>query len=138
MNRSKGNNSEEGKGGPRVIYVVDDEPMLLELATAILKPMGYDVETFRSAEAALEAFVAARTYPSLIITDYAMHLMSGLALIEECRRVFPRQKTLLVSGTVDEQVYRHSRCKPDRFLAKPYQAKQLVEVVRALLPDGVE
>jgi DNA-binding NtrC family response regulator len=136
MNRTKGNHSAAGKAAPAVIYVVDDEPMLLELAAAILRPLGYEVVTFRSAEAALEAFVAAKPRPSLIITDYAMHLMSGMALIEECRRLFPRQRTLLVSGTVDETVYRHSRCKPDRFLAKPYQAKQLVELVEALLPEA--
>ena len=117
------------------IYVVDDEPMLLELASVILEPLGYRIKTFRSAEAAVKEFKSAQPQPALIITDYAMHTMTGLDLIRECRLLNPRQKTLLVSGTVDEQVYLQSRCKPDRFLAKPYQAKQLVEAVQALLAD---
>ena len=30
-----------------MIFVVDDEPMLLDLAVAILQPLGYEVRTFR-------------------------------------------------------------------------------------------
>jgi len=32
---------------PATVFVVDDEPMLLELAALILKPMGFEVRTFR-------------------------------------------------------------------------------------------
>jgi hypothetical protein len=38
-----------------------------------------------------------------------------------------------VSGTVDETIYENSRVKPDRFLAKPYQSRQLIALVRSLL-----
>ena len=46
------------------IYVVDDEPMLLELATVILEPQGYRVKCFRDPELALESFGQAN--PGLI------------------------------------------------------------------------
>lgn len=118
-----------------MIYVVDDEPMLLEMAAVILEPLGYKVKTFRDGESAVEAFTSARPKPALIITDFQMHIMSGLALIEACRRIQPRQKILLVSGTVDERIYRNAASKPDRFLAKPYQAKQLESAVKSLLGD---
>jgi CheY-like chemotaxis protein len=116
-----------------LIYVVDDEPMLLELASAILQPLGYTVRTFRDAESALESFTAAPRRPRLLITDYAMHNMTGLELIEACRAVEPSQKILMVSGTVDSSIYRHAKQKPDRFVAKPYLAAQLIEAVKALL-----
>jgi len=118
-----------------LIYVVDDEPMLLELAEVVLGPICYRVQTFRDPESALDAFAAEPQAPALVITDYAMHTMNGLELIEACRKLQPRQKILMVSGTVDEQIYNHLAVKPDRFLAKPYQAKQLIEAVKALLPD---
>jgi len=118
-----------------LIYVVDDEPMLLELAKVVLEPIGYRVRTFRDPESAIDAFAAEPQAPALVITDYAMHTMNGLELIEACRRLQPRQKILMVSGTVDEQINNHLAVKPDRFLAKPYQAKQLIEAVKALLPD---
>src|SRR5258708_18285363 len=133
MNPQKLNSSEPGKGDGALIYVVDDEPMLLELATVVLEPLGYRIKTFRDPASALRSFACAQPPPALIITDYAMHSMNGLELLAACRKAQPRQRVLLLSGTVDEQVYRDSPLKPDRFLPKPYQAKQLISAVQALL-----
>jgi CheY-like chemotaxis protein len=135
MNEPKTNSLEAGPGGGALIYVVDDEPMLLELASVILEPLGYILETFRGAESALRAFQAADPPPALLITDYAMHEMTGMELVKACRQIRPRQKTLLVSGTVGADIFRLTPVKPDRFLAKPYQSKQLIEAVAALLSD---
>jgi DNA-binding NtrC family response regulator len=120
-----------------LIYVVDDETVLLEMAAVVLKTVGYSVKTFANAEAALAAFAQDQPHPCLVITDYAMHEMTGLTLIAECRRVDPGQKAILVSGTQAEQIYHDVPCKPDRFLAKPYRAKDLIKLVVALVgPAG--
>ena len=116
-----------------LIYVVDDEPMLLELASVILIPLGYQVKTFRDPDAALAAYAAAPTPPRLIITDYAMHTMTGMDLITECKRRQPDQKIILVSGTVGEEVFRDAQVKPDHFLAKPFEIRELTELVRTTL-----
>lgn len=123
------------KSTRKLIYVVDDEPMLLELAVAILRPLRYELQTFRDPEAALNSFISTPRRPDLLITDYAMHTLNGMDLIERCRRAQPAQKVLLVSGTVDEEIYAHSPIKPDCFLPKPYQARQLIETVQAMLAD---
>jgi CheY-like chemotaxis protein len=117
----------------KLIYVVDDEPMLLELATVILQPLGYTVKTFRDATSALEAFNAAKPLPVLLITDYSMHEMNGMDLIKACRQIQPHQKILLISGTVGQDIFRNSDEKPNQFLAKPYHSKQLVDAVEGLL-----
>ncbi len=116
-----------------LVYVVDDEAMLLELATVILEPLGYEIATFRDPEAALEAFTRAKPRPVLLITDYAMHNMNGMDLIQECRRLEPAQKILLLSGTVGPEIFQQAPARPDRFLAKPYHARQLVDLVRGML-----
>jgi|SRR5437899_10013425 len=127
-------NKARADAGPKsLIYVVDDEAMLLELARIILEPMGFEVETFRDPGAALEAYTAAYPRPALVITDYAMHSMNGMALIEACRGLEPKQKILLLSGTVGPEVYFGSPCKPDQFLGKPYQARQLIDMVKSML-----
>jgi len=125
------NNSSHSQA--ELIYVVDDEPMLLELAAVILEPRGFKVRTFRDPDSSAQAFASAKPRPALIITDYSMHSTTGLDLIKSCRGIQPKQRFLLVSGTVDEHIYRDSPFKPDRFLAKPYEAKQLVELVESLL-----
>jgi CheY-like chemotaxis protein len=133
MNEPKTLSGGHGQSGSQVIYVVDDEPMLLELASAILAPLGYAIETYISAEAASHAFEIAETKPALIITDYTMHSMNGLELAEACRRSRPDQKVLLVSGTVGSEVYEGATVLPNRLLAKPYEAKELIDAVKAVV-----
>src|SRR5437763_7547156 len=103
MSQSKSNNSKPVKSEGALIFVVDDEPMLLELATVILEPLGYNVKTFRDPQTALDAFRSSKPYPSLLITDYSMHSMTGMDLIKACRKLEPQQRILLTSGTVHEK-----------------------------------
>jgi CheY-like chemotaxis protein len=122
--------SSQDNGSATMIFVVDDEPMLLDLAATVLQPLGFNVRTFRNPEQALAEYPAAR--PALVVTDYAMGSMNGLDLVRECRRINPGQKIILLSGTVDESVYANTQIKPDRFLAKPYQIRDFVETVQSL------
>ena len=105
--------------------------MLLDLASAILEPLGFMVRTFRDPKKALREFPAAR--PVVVVTDYAMGEMNGLDLVRECRLLNPLQKTLLLSGTVDETIYDGISAKPNRFLAKPYQVRDFIESVQELV-----
>ena len=133
MSKPNSNSSELPRSSRGLIYVVDDEVMLLELASLILEPRGYTVRTFRDPTLALEAFAAAEPRPVLLVTDYAMNHMNGMDLIAACRRLEPEQKSLLISGTVAEDIYQHSDCKPNGFVAKPYHARQLIEAVEATI-----
>jgi CheY-like chemotaxis protein len=133
MNERKQSANSKPERDSKLIYVVDDEPMLLELASVILQPLGYTVKTFHDATSAVEAFKSSKPFPVLLITDYSMHSMNGMDLIKACRQIQPHQKILLISGTVGEDIYRNSNEKPDQFLAKPYHSKQLVDVVEGLL-----
>jgi len=133
MSASPANKNGQPSDPRPLIFAVDDEPMLLELATMILQPQGFRVETFRDPVAAVRAFSLANPLPALIITDFAMHQMNGLDLIRDCRLIHPEQKILMVSGTVDGSVYRDSPHKPDAFLAKPYSATELIALAKQLV-----
>jgi CheY-like chemotaxis protein len=117
---------------PVTIFVVDDEPMLLEMAVMILEPLHFLVRTFRDAQSALAEYSTADPRPALIVTDYAMHSMTGIDLIRECRRIHPKQKIILVSGSVDESICNKVEARPDRFLAKPYQVSDFVALIQSL------
>lgn len=116
-----------------LIYLVDDEPLLLDLAENTLGPSGYKLKKFLDPEAALESFMEARSKPSLIITDYSMGKMNGLELVEKCRAVKPDLKIILISGTAGAEIVLGSDVKVDRFVGKPYQPASLVELVRRVL-----
>jgi len=117
------------------IFIVDDEPMLLELASLILRPLHHPLRTFRDPEEAFHEFLKGNPRPWLVVTDYQMHAMNGLDLIRLCRNADASVKIVLVSGTVGEDIYAGSAVKPDRFLAKPYTPTQLLDCVEKLLPE---
>ena len=127
MSQSKSSN---GTGKPVTIFVVDDEPMLLDLAAALLQPLGYNVRTFSDPRVALKEFPEAK--PAVIVTDYAMGGMNGLDLVRECKRIKPDQKIVLLSGTVDEAIFEGLPHKPDRFMVKPYPVHEFIETIRTL------
>jgi DNA-binding NtrC family response regulator len=133
MSPANGHSNSSAEDLRPVVFVVDDEPMLLELNAVIIEPLGFRVRTFRDPDTAVRAFSLANPRPVLIVTDYAMHTMNGMDLISACRRVHPQQRILLVSGTVDESIYRNAVEKPNHFLAKPYQSRQLADLVRSLV-----
>jgi len=125
-------------GSPRnkasvLIYVVDDEPTLLELAEYILEMEGFRFAKFEEPRKALAAFQAAEPKPDLIITDYVMLGMDGLQLLGECLRAKPDLKSILVSGTVQEEVVHRSPVQVNRFLRKPYLAQEFLEAIYDVL-----
>ncbi len=133
MSEPTGNPTKGSSPEKPIIYAVDDEVMILELIAVVLEPLGYRVLTFPDPAQAFKVFVSHPKRPALLITDYAMHSLNGMELIEKCRAVAPEQKILLASGTVGEEIYANSPAKPDRFLAKPFKTQDLTAMVRELI-----
>jgi CheY-like chemotaxis protein len=116
-----------------LIYVVDDEAMIVTLIEAILAPVGYQLELFRDPSLLLKRLADTQTKPHLLITDFAMGPLNGLELIQRARALHPPLRTLLISGTVDERFARLGAVQPDRFLAKPFQSRALLDATTAVL-----
>jgi DNA-binding response OmpR family regulator/two-component sensor histidine kinase len=72
------------KSGKVKIMVVDDEPKVLELLSAILEPEGFDVITAGGGREALD--LAAKVAPDLMILDLMMPEVSGFDVVHEMRK----------------------------------------------------
>lgn len=119
-----------------LIYLVDDEDLLLDMAeVALMGSDRYALKRFHDAETALQAFAEETDKPDLLLTDYAMGAMNGLELSERCKGAHPPLKIVMVSGTAGPQIIENASIKVDCFLAKPYKPTELAETVRALLND---
>ena len=116
-----------------LLYLVDDEDLILDVAEATLAPEGFRVKKFNDPETALKDFRSAKAKPELLVTDYALGKMNGLELIQKCKAAHPSLKTLLISGMAGAEIMRTAAVPADKFLAKPYPAPTLVETVRDLL-----
>lgn len=132
MSRPRSKKSANQQRQP-LLYLVDDEELILDVAEATLAPQGFRVKKFHDPEVALKDFREAKSKPELLVTDYAMGKMNGLELIQKCKAAHPSLKTLLVSGMAGAEIMRNAPVQADKFLAKPYPAPTLVETVRNLL-----
>jgi CheY-like chemotaxis protein len=119
-----------------LVYIVDDEPLLVDLAEASLAPAGYAVKKFVDPNEALAACKSAKVKPDLLVTDYAMGKMNGLELLEKCRQFRSDLKCVLLSGTAGAEIILNAPVKVDRFVGKPYQPANLLELVRRVLGEA--
>ncbi len=118
-----------------LIFIVDDEPLLVDLAEASIAPGGFSIKKFVDPDEVVKSCSRGRLKPDLIITDYAMGKMNGLELIEKCRQKRPELKGILISGTVGAELVLNASVKVDRFIGKPYQPENLLELVRRVLAE---
>ncbi len=73
-----------GQGRNRRVLVVDDDPRVGELLTALLRPAGFDV---RVALGGVEGLALARTFaPAAIVVDIMMPDLSGFEVVEQLER----------------------------------------------------
>jgi PAS domain S-box-containing protein len=120
--------------GRERILLVDDEPDLLELGRQALAPLGYQVATERSSEAALRALLDAPGAFDLVITDMNMPRLTGLQLAEGLRPAYPDLPVLLITGfsrTVPPD--RLETLGAVRLLPKPFSTGELAQAVRQAL-----
>ncbi|MHB8522087.1 MAG: response regulator [Limisphaerales bacterium] len=116
-----------------LIYIVDDEPMVLEVVSRCLEKAGYPTKAFANPVVAYSAFALADPKPDLLIVDYAMPEMDGLELLRRCRGLAPRLKALSISGTLTSDMVRETEVKPDGFLRKPFTNGELLALVQLLV-----
>jgi len=82
------------------LLVVDDEPAIREVASALLASEGYDVSTAEDGMEALERLV--EPLPDLVISDLKMPHMSGFELLTLVRERFPHVPVIAMSGAFSE------------------------------------
>jgi DNA-binding response OmpR family regulator len=113
------------------ILIVDDEPMILELLTTILRTAGFAVLTASSGASALSIARLHFQEIKLMITDVAMPGMDGPTLARRLTTDNPDLPVVFMSGTYDGTQF--ERGERSRFVAKPFSAAELLADVKALL-----
>jgi two-component system, cell cycle response regulator CpdR len=81
----------------RVVLVVDDEPLVLEVTAAMLGDIGCEVVTAGNGDDAL-AKLSADERIDILITDLNMPGMDGCELAERAKRMRERLKVIVLSG----------------------------------------
>ncbi len=114
------------------VLVVDDEPSVCALLSEKLRGEGHDCETCSSGEEALQ-LLERKTFDG-IISDLRMPGISGMQLLKEAQKKYPRTAFLVVTGVDDIRVgieaMKHGAAD---YLVKPFRLDAVVvSVGRAL------
>jgi len=112
------------------ILVVDDVAEQRELASAMLRKLGYTTETLASGEEAVEYL---KNKPaSLVILDMIMEPgIDGLETYRKIREHRPGQKAIIVSGFAEtDRVKEAQRLGAGQYLKKPYTLEKIAMAVR--------
>lgn len=118
--------------GGETILVVDDEPVLLKLASEVLSRNGYHVICAESAKQALALLETESV--DLMISDIIMPEMNGYQLASSVREKYPNVKIQLASGFADDRdIDEVSKDLQRNLLYKPYDIQNLLSKVRGLL-----
>jgi DNA-binding response OmpR family regulator len=113
----------------RTILCVDDNEQSLSIRKVMLETRGYRVAAFSRGEEAFEHFLKGGV--DLVITDFLMPGLDGVALIERIKEVSPATPTILLSSKA--RAYEGSM-RADVFLAKGmFAPADLLERIRILL-----
>ena len=92
---------------PIRVMVVDDTPHVLRMLTSMLSIDGFEVVSEASSGAqAIEQVEAAD--PDVVVIDYKMPAMDGLAAARELRSRRPDQVVVLYTAYVDEHLEREA------------------------------
>ena len=115
------------------ILIVDDEPHLRDIASQILRKLGYTVDIVDSGELAVE-FVK-KNPVDLIVMDMLMEPgMNGRQTYEEVIKLYPDQKAIIASGfSESDDVKAVLQLGASGFIKKPYSVAQLGQVVKNAL-----
>jgi CheY-like chemotaxis protein len=118
------------------LLVVDDDPIVRDLESRLLRLQGY---TVLEAEGAVEALRLAGETAAihLLITDFSMPEVDGLDLTRRFRAAHPQTPVLMVSGSFPWLRNRIEDSDGFGFLAKPFALNELLHKVRTLLGASV-
>ena len=123
------------RGGKENILVVEDEPVLRDLAHIILQECGYNVLVASSGPEALEVWAKHHDAIDLVLTDMVMpHGISGVDLAHKLLAAKPGLKLIFASGysmdDIDSTFVKSGRAS---FLQKPYTHVTLAQAIRDCL-----
>ncbi len=120
----------ESQARPRLL-LIDDEPYILAALTRELRDEPYEVKAFQNPLEALESFFQLGEF-AIIMSDNQMPGLTGLELLARAKEFAPHTRRLLLTGHTDlnDAIGAFNDGVIHRFINKPWDAKDLIEVLR--------
>jgi CheY-like chemotaxis protein len=112
---------------PRPVLIVDDDVETLAIERQLLAESGFRVVEARDGAEALRLIQG--DPPAVVVLDVQMPGMDGPSFARELRMALRRVPLVVLTGVADPR-HEADRCNAEAYLAKPFDAQELVNVVR--------
>ncbi len=123
-------------GGSETVLVIDDEEAIRQVAADILESYGYRVLLAADGAAGVEEYRKDPAAIAMVLLDMVMPRQGGRETYLQLKEVNPRVRVLFSTGySQNEKVNEIISLGVQGFIQKPYQVKELLAKVRAVL-DG--
>jgi two-component system cell cycle sensor histidine kinase/response regulator CckA len=120
--------------GNETVLVVEDDRLARETVRDVLQMSGYTVLEAADGHTALRLCEQAGAPPDLLVADVVLPNMSGWSLKERVEALYPRVRTLFMSGHTDEVIEEHGvRSNEPAFIQKPFTPQTFSRKVREVL-----
>jgi two-component system, cell cycle sensor histidine kinase and response regulator CckA len=121
-------------GDGTTVLVVEDQLALRRMVVDVLAEQGYAVLAAADPLGALDVAASHAGRIDLLLTDVILPQMNGAVLAEELRAARPGIAVLFMSGyTGDDRPLGERGLEPDRLLAKPFSASELLHRIETAL-----
>jgi CheY-like chemotaxis protein len=119
------------------ILIVDDVPANIDVLGAFLEPAGFEVLAAPGGEKALA--LARRARPSLVLLDVMMPGLDGYGVLRGIRALEgePVPVIMLTASADAESAAKAWNDGVDHYLAKPFRADEVLDLIDGLLGEGV-
>jgi FixJ family two-component response regulator len=111
------------------VFVIDDDPSVLKSLSRLLRSLGFDAETFASAE----LFLARKHYDGVgcMVLDVRMPGLSGMDLQDELSKADYSMPIIFITGhaNIPMSVQAMKKGAVD-FLTKPFDDEELMQAVK--------
>ncbi|UCG99961.1 MAG: PAS domain S-box protein [Deltaproteobacteria bacterium] len=120
-----------GKG---TVLLIDDEDMIIDVGSQILKKMGYELLLARGGKEAIQLYKENKDKIDIVILDMIMPDMGGGETYDRMKEINPDIKVLLSSGySIDGQATQILKRGCNGFIQKPFDIKELSNKIREIL-----
>ena len=120
------------------VLVVDDDLMFLEIASFMLRRLGFTVLEATDGVEAVEVFKQHPKSIRCVLCDLIMPRMNGWETLEALRRLAPGLPVMLSSGCIQAEVFAGDHPEmPQVFLGKPYGLQELREAILKALEKRI-
>lgn len=118
-----------------LILLVDDEPSIIQLSQMYLEREGFRVDSVKDGESALSA--VERLRPALVVLDVMLPKLDGFEVCRRLRASHPNTAILMLTAR-DEDIDKILGLElgADDYLTKPFNPRELVARVKAILRRG--